>query len=1179
LIYVFEDCSLDTDRRELRRGADPIAVEPQVFDLLLFLVRNRARVVSKDDLIAEVWNGRIVSDSTLSSRFTAVRQAIGDSGEQQRLIRTVARKGHRFVGQVREAQHSEDANAAEPPVGGDESLPAVAARSGSAERRHLTIMACNMVGTMALSARLDPEDFQDVMTAYHSCVRDVVERHGGFVAECTGEGANAYFGYPQAHEEDTERAVRAGLAVCKDVSELNIKDMTKTLQACVGIATGLVVVDDEGNTGSAAEPAVVGETPLLAKRLMSLASPGAVVISGGTRRLLGSLFDYRELGDAALQVIAEPVQACQVLSESGVASRFEALRSRRAQLIGREEEIDLLRRRWSQIKETGQCRVVLVSGEPGIGKSRLAATFEDAVEAEPHTCLRYFCSPHHTQSALHPIVAQLEWAARIEREDSADTRLEKLEALLTPSCENLSEDMPLFAALLSIPGGNRYPLPNATPHRLKEQTVNALLAHLKHFAGRQPVLMVFEDLHWIDPTSLELLSLIVDQMQGHRLLLLATARPEFTPPWPSHRHISTVALPRLDRSEAEAVATGITGGKTLPPFVLEQICTRTDGVPLFIEELTKAILESGVLREAGSRFELSGPLPPLAIPSTLHASLLARLDRLASVKEVAQIGAAIGREFPYALIAVVAALPEKDLKGALQQLVGAELIFQRGALPNAKYTFKHALVQDAAYASLVRNRRQQLHAQIARALEEQFPDVVAGKPEVLAHHFTAASLAAQAVHYWQRAGQQASDRWANVEATSHFSRAIELLATLPDTPARARGELALHIALGSALIVVKGHASAEVEHAYLKARELCERLGEIPELVPVLFGLWRCYITRPQLQTARELGETLLRLADNANDRALAVMAHYAVGFTRFQSGEFMEARQQQESGIAKYTPGQRHLPVLRIAQDLGVGCRSYLAWSLWFLGFPDQALARAQDGLALALELKHPFSAVFARCWLANVLHFRRDVATLREQAETALAQATEQGFPIWVAMATISRGWALAMQNKGEGGVVELAKGIAAWRATGAGAWLLFYFTIQAEALDLLGKAADARQKLDEAQAAMERTEERWWEAEIYRLRGTLLLRNSTASQAAAETWFERALDVARRQQAKSLELRAATSLARLWCGQSKHAEARTLLAPVIGWFTEGFDTPDLREATKLLDELRGDAQTILA
>ena len=468
-----------------------------------------------------------------------------------------------------------------------------------------------------------------------------------------------------------------------------------------------------------------------------------------------------------LKGTAELVEACQVLSESGVASRFEALRSRRSRLIGREEELDLLRRRWSQVKETGHGRVVLVTGEPGIGKSRLAATLEDAVHGEPHACLRYFCSPHHTQSALHPIVAQLERAARIEREDSADTRLDKLEVLLAPSCESLSEDMPLFAALLSIPGGDRYPLPGGTSQRLKERTLRALLGQLKQLTAHQPVLMVFEDLHWIDPTSLELLSLVIDQMKGLRLLLLATARPEFTPPWPSHRHISAMALSRLDRTEAEAVVAGITGGKTLPSAVVDQIFARTDGVPLFIEELTKAILESGMLREAGGRFELTVPLP-LAIPATLHASLLARLDRLASVKDVAQIGAAIGREFPHALIAAVAALPEKDLQAALHQLVGAELIFQRGVPPNAKYSFKHALVQDAAYASLVRSRRQQLHAQIARALEEQFPEVVAREPEVLAHHFTAAGLTERGVHYWQRAGQQASDRSAYLEAASAF---------------------------------------------------------------------------------------------------------------------------------------------------------------------------------------------------------------------------------------------------------------------------------------------------------------------------------------------------------------------------------------------------------------------------
>ena len=515
MIYAFEDYSLDTDRSELRRGTNPIAVEPQVFDLLLFLVRNRARVVSKDDMIAAVWNGRIVSESTLSSRITAVRQAISDSGEQQRLIRTVARKGHRFVGQVREEQRSEDANAEKPAARGDDSLSAGTVRSAGAERRQLTIMVCNMVGSTALSARLDPEDLQEVMAACHSCVRNVVERHGGFVAEYTRDGAVAYFGYPQAHEEDAERAVRAGLAVSRAVGELSIKGLADTLQVRVGIVTGLVVIDDGSHAGSAAGPAVVGETPFLAARLLELASPGAVVISGSTRRLLGSLFDYRELGDAEQRGIAEPVKACQVLSESGIASRSDALRSR-TRLIGREEEVDLLWRRWIQVGESGQCRVVLVSGEPGIGKSRLVATLEDAAQTKQHARLRYFCSPHHTQSALHPVVAQLERAARIERGDGAHTRLGKLEALLAPSSACLAEDMPLFAALLSISAGDRYPLPNATPQRLRERTVNALLAHLKHLAARQPVLMVFEDLHWIDPTSLELLSLIIDQMQGHR---------------------------------------------------------------------------------------------------------------------------------------------------------------------------------------------------------------------------------------------------------------------------------------------------------------------------------------------------------------------------------------------------------------------------------------------------------------------------------------------------------------------------------------------------------------------------------------------------------------------------------------------------------------------------------------
>jgi predicted ATPase len=593
-------------------------------------------------------------------------------------------------------------------------------------------------------------------------------------------------------------------------------------------------------------------------------------------------------------------------------------------------------------------------------------------------------------------------------------------------------------------------------------------------------------------------------------------------------------------------------------------------VPLFIEELTSMLLESGLLQETTDRYALDGPLPPLAIPTTLQASLMARLDRLSPVKNVAQIAAAIGREFSYSLIAAVVGGPEGTLRDALARLVGAELIFQRGLPPDSHYLFKHALVQDACYASLVRSRRRQLHSDIAHVLEGQFPDIAATEPEVLANHFIAAGLADQGVFYLQRAGEQASERSANLEAIRHFHAGIELLKTLPDTPARTRQESALYIAFGAALIVVKGDASVEVEHAYLKARELCERIDNTPELVRVLFGLWRSYITRGQLQSALEHADTLLRLANNANDPALAVIAHYAVGFSRYKLGELPVARQHFEDGIAKYAPEQRQAPVFRIGQDPGVACRSYSAISHWLLGFPDQALARGQDALALAHELSHPHSVGFARCWLAFVSQFRRDAGTVREQAEVALAIATEQASPVWAAMGTIFLGWALAMQDRREEYLADIKRGIAAWQATGATTTVRYFFTLLAEVSDLLGHTEDALQQLTDAQTMRDQQEDRWWEAEIYRLRGALLLRHSMAPQAETETWFRRALDVAQSLQAKSLELRAATSLARLWRDQGKYTEARNLLAPVYSWFTEGFETPDLKEANDLLAEL---------
>jgi predicted ATPase/class 3 adenylate cyclase len=1040
----------------------------------------------------------------------------------------------------------------------------------SAERRQLTIMFCDMVGSSRLSTRLDPEEQRDVVGAFQSCCAKEIKHFGGMVAQYLGDGVLTFFGYPAAHEDDAERAVRAGLAILDLVSTLKpAPDVT--LQARIGVASGVVVVGDLVREGVTQENAAIGETTNKAARLQSLAEPNTLVISPETYRLIGALFEYRDLGRRSLKGFAEPVHARQVLRASNLENRFDARQQTASPLLGRDEELDLLLRRWQQAK-TGEGRVVLISGEPGIGKSRLTRALLERLQAEPHTRLQYHCSPHHQGSALHPVISQLVRAAGMAHDDSGEQRLAKLEAALAPAASNLDEAVTLLAPLLSIPLGPRYIPLDLSPQRRKERTLRTLLGQLEALAARQPVLMALEDAHWIDPTSLELFTLTMEHVAGVPVLLIITARPEFVPPWPAHTHVSTLALNRLGRQEGEALAFSVAKAKTLPPEVMSQIIAHTDGVPLFVEELTKTVLESGLLDDVGDRYVLRGPLPSLAIPSTLHASLLARLDRLAAVKDVAQTAAAIGREFSHALIAAVVGLPERDLQAALAQLVAAELVFQRGLPPDAKYLFKHALVQDVAYASLVRSRRQQLHAQIARALEAGFPDVVESEPEVLARHFTAAGLTERGVFYWQRAGQQAGDRSAYLEASRHFTTGIELLTDLEDTPARAKQELVLQAALGATLIALKGHASSEVEHVYSKARDLCEHMGETPELFPVLFGLWRYCVTRPKRQTARELAETLLRLAKSANDPALGVIAHYAAGFSRFQSGEVVEARQHQEDGIAQYSPEQRRLPVFRIAQDPGVACRSYSALSLWCLGLPDQALARARDGLTLALELKHPFSVAYARCWLAWLSQLRRDVGTAREQADAAVALATEQGFVLWAAKATISRGWALAMGGNGKEGVLELEKGIAAWQATGAGATLSYYRTMKAEALDRAGQAEEALQEVDKARAELEKTADLWWEAEIYRLRGSLLLRHSMAPQAEAEVWLRRALEVARRQQAKSPELRAATSLARLWCDQGKHAKAHDLLAPVYAWFTEGFDTSDLKDARTVLEGSSG-------
>jgi class 3 adenylate cyclase len=730
----------------------------------------------------------------------------------------------------------------------------------SAERRQLTVMFCDLIGSTALAARLDPEDLREIVGAYHRRVAETVARFDGYVAKYMGDGVLVYFGYPLAHEDDAERAVRAGLALVDTVGQL---EASERLRIRVGIATGLVIVGDLVGSGEAQERAVVGETPNLAARLQSLAAPDSVVIAPNTRRLTGGLFDYEDLGAVELKGIAERVRAWRVIGSSAVESRFEALRGvNEAPLIGREEEIGILLRRWNRAK-AGEGQVVLLSGDPGVGKSRLAAALQEEVQAEPHICLRHFCSPHHQDSALYPFIAQLQRAARFARDDTPQAKLDKLVALLAPESPP-ERDMALLADLLSIPAGDRYPLPNLAPQRKKEETFGALLRQFERLAREKSLLVVFEDTHWIDPTSRELLEMTVEHVPRLPVLFVVTFRREFQPTWTGQPHVTMLALNRLDRREGTALVERIAGKIRLPGDIVDQIVERAEGVPLFIEELTKAVLETtGSSRAGGGAAGEAAPWAPLAVPATLHAALMARLDRLGfAAKEVARIGSVLGREFSYELLAEVAPLQgEKELRDALQQLIAAAVIVQRGQPPFASYTFKHALLQDAAYGGLLRGKRQQIHARVKRVLEEFFPEVVETQPELLAQHCTEAGFVGEAIDYWERAGRRAAQRSANREAVGHFRRALELLRGTPESAARDGRELSLLIALGPALMATRASAAPEVASTYARAGELARKAGRSAELFPTLWGARLVAMVAGDMATAGKLADELFVVA------------------------------------------------------------------------------------------------------------------------------------------------------------------------------------------------------------------------------------------------------------------------------------------------------------------------------
>ncbi|MFI4947926.1 MAG: AAA family ATPase [Alphaproteobacteria bacterium] len=1045
--------------------------------------------------------------------------------------------------------------------------PVPATAAADAERRQLTVLFCDLAGSTELAARLDPEDLRAIITAYHQAVARVLTGFGGFVAKYMGDGILAYFGYPQAHEEDCERAVRAALAIVDTVARL---DLAEPLAVRIGIATGLVVVGDLIGEGAAQEQAVVGETPNLAARLQALAESNAIVIADATRRQIGSLFEIADLGAQALKGFAAAQEVWRVVGESGVASRFEALRSGETPLVGRDEEIELLLRRWAQAK-TGEGRVVLISAEPGIGKSRLAEAVEERIAAgpqtTPHTRLRYFCSPHHEDSALYPIIGQIERAAAFARDDTAPIKQQKLAALFR---DTPPDELSLLAELLSLPATQTRSEIELTPQRRKELTFEVLLGALEGLSRRTPVLMLFEDLHWMDPTSRELLDRTIARVEHLPVLLVATFRPEFTPPWTGLPHVTVLALNRLGRRDGALLVERLVGNAGLPADLIDEIVERTDGVPLFLEEVTKVVMESAGGSDATARGTLAAiPGARLAVPPTLQASLMARLDRLGpAAKQIAQVGAAIGREFSYELVAATAPQGEAETQASLGRLVAAGLVFQRGIPPTAEYQFKHALVQDTAYGTLLRGPRQALHARIADALETHSPELIDGQPDLFAQHYAEAGLVEKSVACWDQAGHKSAARSAMAEAAAQFQKGLGQLALLPYTPEHQRQELEFCSSLGAALLAVKGHAAPETGDAYARALKLWEQLGSPLDFLYIPYGRSLHHVFHGEFDLAQRLDEDLLRLSRQRDDSAGLVLGHYSSGRNLMLVGGFAASRMHLEEVLALYDPASHRALIHQAGDDPHVNAQAVLGIVLFCLGYPEQALARTNAALAAAEKLAHLPSLASSLAYCTVPFWLDGDDAALGERADQLVTMATEHSFAQWHASGTVFRGWVSVKNGDVTEGLSLLRSGSTAFRATGAEAWLPFFLAVLARACDIAGQVEEGLAQLDDALQIAGRTGQHWLEAELYRHKGQLLLRQGAAE--AAEELYRNALSIAQEQEAKLWELRAAASLARLRRDQGRRAEACELLAPVYGWFTEGFDTPDLIEAKALLDEL---------
>jgi class 3 adenylate cyclase len=1116
------------------------------FVLLLAFLRAAGRVLSRDHLLDAV-AGRLSApyDRSIDVLVGRLRRKIEADPKSPRLIRTVSGMGYQFTERPLHLRARSDPETEPEPEG-------VPLRPRPAERRQLTVMLCGLAGMAALSARLDPEDVQPLIDSYHACCSQVIASAGGVTAKFMNDAVLAYFGYPRATEHDAERAIRTGLATIEAVAQLDSR-----LHCRIGLATGLVVLSNLTSDTSGA-PSVLGEAPDLAARLLALAAPDTVVISEGCHRLTRGVFDYKTLplpGDGS----GRSVPAFQVIGEAAIESRFEALHDRGlTPLVGREDELVLLTRRWQQA-QGGAGKVVLIAGEPGFGKSRLVREFRCRLVEGTYTPLTCSCAPHRQDSAYFPFMDHLTRAAGFARSDGGAVRLGKLEALLQRTGLGL-DAIGLFADLLSVPTGG--PALNLSPRQRRARTEDALVGQVGAIAARQPVLLVFEDVHWIDPTSLDVLDALVDRVTGLPVLLLITYRLEFVPHWTSRAHATTIILNGFDRFEAAEMVEQIAGA-AVPQSVRGRIIDQADGVPLFVEELAKAVLEGASAPE-----DTGGKA--CSVPATLQSSLMARLDSMPMAKAVAQVGSVIGRDFPHHVIAAVADLPGPDLRQGLDELVGSSLVYRRGELLDSVYTFKHALVRDAAYETLVRGRRLALHAALAKELAARSEVGEAVRPEVLGHHYEQGGMVPEAIRCYVTAGTQSAARSALTEAAALLERARGLISHLTAGAARDRLSLEVECELGSVQIAVKGYAAPELGATFTRARDLWDRLGRPPEFRRVPWGQWLFHANRSELDQAAQHADGLLAFGRSRNDIGSVVLGALSRGGTHMAHGEPVQATPCLEEVLRLCTPTVQSQLIRQAGLYPDIMALGFLSLVLAWQGFPERALARSLDAIERARRSAHAPTLGSCFAMTGRMASMLGQETLVAESAQGLAVLAREHGYPVWSSQAPIYEAW-LRLRHGEIASVLQLMrKGLEDYRASGMVVWSSYLTILLTEAMQQTGQASAALSLLETEFATVEQTGELWCAAELCRRRGELLLKLPQPNPTGAKMLFLRGIEIAKSQSAKLWELRAATSLARLWIEQARQSEAQDLLAPIYAWFTEGFEMEDLKEARALLIRL---------